>query len=62
VINPEAAMPDDELERLIEHQAMLLHTVETPAERHTAWAELQRLHALRSPQRVAHMESEAGLR
>jgi hypothetical protein len=61
MINPEAPTPDDELERLIEHQALLLHTVETPAERKSAWLELQRLHGLRSPQRVAEMESDRGL-
>lgn len=51
----------DQLEQRIAHQAMLLHFAETPADRRTAWNELRRLVALRSPQRVEQMEREAGL-
>lgn len=61
MINPEAQLLDAELERRIDLQALLLHTVKTPAERATAWSELKRLHTLRSPQRIAQMEREAGL-
>jgi len=57
---PEFSSSSD-LERRIDHQAMLLHTVLTPDERRTAWAELTRLHAMRSPERVAAMEAERGL-
>lgn len=53
---------DDDLERQIDYQALLLHTAPTPNERRTAWEELRRLHALRSPERVEQMEREAGLR
>lgn len=51
----------DPLEQQIDHQAMLLHFAQTPAERRAAWDELCRLVAQRSPQRVAQMEREAGL-
>lgn len=51
----------DDLEARIDQQALLLHTAPTPDERRAAWFELTRLHALRSPQRIAEMEGEAGL-
>jgi hypothetical protein len=53
---------DADLEARIYQQALLLHTAPTPDERRAAWYELTRLHAMRSPQRIAEMESEAGLR
>lgn len=52
----------DELELQIHTQAMLLHTAKTPKKRRAAMEELQRLHKLRSPERVALMELERGLR
>jgi hypothetical protein len=52
----------DDLERRIDHQALLLHTAPTPAERRAAWAELRRLHAMRSPERIDAMERERALR
>jgi hypothetical protein len=54
-------VPDD-LENRIDHQAMLLHTAATPAERRAAWCELTRLHGMRSPARVEQLENAAGLR
>lgn len=56
------AYPADDLESRIDLQALLLHTAPTPDERRAAWDELTRLHAMRSPQRIAEMEGEAGLR
>jgi hypothetical protein len=56
--NQEAVMPD-ELEARIDHEAMLLSTAQTPAERSSAWLELTRLVALRSPAPVAQVESES---
>lgn len=62
MINPEAQSPDADLERRIDHQAWLIANVSTDAEKTSAWDELKRLHAMRSPERVAQMEREAGLR
>lgn len=62
MINPEAQTPDQELEALIDREALLLHTAQTPKERRAAWSELCRLVAQRSPDQVAHMEAERGLR
>lgn len=53
---------DDDLERRIDHQAWLMVNVSTEAEQKAAEAELRRLHAMRSPERVADMERAAGLR
>lgn len=53
---------DADLERQIDYQALLLHTVKTPEERRAACDLLAQLHALRSPRRVAQMEEEQGLR
>ena len=50
-----------DLESRIDHQVLLLRTGNTPAERRSAWSELQRLHALRSPERIREMEEERGL-
>lgn len=58
--SPPAA--DEGLERRIDYQALLLHSAPTPAERRTAWSELKRLVAQRSPERIARMEREQGLR
>jgi hypothetical protein len=55
------ASSGSDLESRIDYQALLLHTAPTPAERRSAWFELTRLHAMRSPQRIAEMEGEAGL-
>jgi hypothetical protein len=55
------ASSGSDLEARIDIQAMLLHTAPTPDERRVAWGELTRLHAMRSPRRIAEMESEAGL-
>lgn len=62
MINPEAISADADLERRIDHQAWLIANVATDAEKTSAWHELKRLHAQRSPERVAQMEREAGLR
>lgn len=52
---------DLDLESQIDWQAHLLHTSKTPDERKSAWTQLKRLHAMRTPERVAEMEREAGL-
>lgn len=57
-----APAADEDLERQIDYQALLLHSGKTRGERQSAWSELRRLHALRSPGRVAEMELERGLR
>ena len=62
MINPEAQSADDELERRIDFEAGLLAIAQTPAEQTSAWQELQRLVAQRSPERVEQMEREMGLR
>lgn len=62
MINPEAQDTDSELECRIDHQAWLVANVSTESEKTSAWHELKRLHAMRSPERVAQMEREAGLR
>jgi hypothetical protein len=59
-ISTEAASSDEELERRIDHQALLLKTVPTPEERRTAWETLKQLIAQRSPAQIERME--AGLR
>jgi hypothetical protein len=56
MIEPQALSPDEELERRIDHEAMLLHTVETPAEREMVWETLRHLIAQRSPAQIARME------
>jgi len=61
-MNAKAENRDDALEQRIDHQVLILHTATTPAERRAAWAELTRLHALRSPERISQMERERGLR
>ena len=53
-------VPD--LEARIEHQVSLLREDRSPDENRATWLELTRLHALRSPRRIADMEQEAGLR
>ncbi|HEY4355631.1 MAG TPA: hypothetical protein VGN16_07795 [Acidobacteriaceae bacterium] len=58
---PRFAPGTDELESRIAHQALLLHASPTPLERHSAWEELKRLHALRSPEQITEMEIEQGL-
>lgn len=62
MINPEAQSPDAELEQRIDHQAWLIANVSTEAEKTSAWHELKRLHAQRSPERIEAMEKERGLR
>jgi hypothetical protein len=59
-MNVQAITPDEELERRIDHEAMLLHTVPTPEERRMVWETLKQLIARRSPAQVERME--AGLR
>lgn len=58
MINPALKDADADLERQIDHQTLLLHTVKTPDERRAACAELARLIAQRSPGRVEQMERE----
>lgn len=62
MINPEHQCADAELERLIDFQAGLLATALTPAEQTSAWDELKRLHAMRSPEQVEQMERGIGIR
>lgn len=62
MINPESHDADAELERRIHFQAGLIATALTPAEKMSAWDELKRLHAQRSPRRIEQMERERGLR
>jgi hypothetical protein len=62
VINPEAPSVDAELERLIDFEAGLLAIAQTPAEQTSAWDQLKRLVAQRSPERIEQMEREQGLR
>jgi hypothetical protein len=57
-MNAEVITADEELERRIDHEAMLLHTVETPEERRMVWETLKGLIAQRSPARIAEMEAE----
>lgn len=60
-MNAVSHTPELDLEYRIDQQALLLATVKTQEERAAAWGELQRLHKLRSPERVAEMEREQGL-
>jgi hypothetical protein len=60
VINPNTR--DADLEARIDYQADLLRQDITGDEKRVAWSELVRLHGMRSPERVAVMEREAGLR
>ena len=62
MIQPEAHNTDADLERRIDFQAGLLAIALTPAEKESAWEELKRLHAMRSPQQVAAMEAEMRIR
>lgn len=63
MIHPEAIVDaSQELERRIDYQAWLMVSAITDAEKTSAWQELKRLHAQRTPERVAQMEREAGLR
>lgn len=62
MIAPEAKDFDADLERQIDFQAGLLATALTPAEQTSAWDELKRLHAQRSPEQVERMERERNLR
>lgn len=61
-MNAETVPSDEELERMIDREAFLLHTAKTPEERCAAWIQLTKLHAMRSPVRIEQMEREAGLR
>lgn len=61
MIEPEAIDCDADLERQIAFQAGLIATALTPAEQMSAWHELKRLHAQRSPEMVAAMEAEMRL-
>jgi hypothetical protein len=59
---PDMGLDETALESRIDQQALLLHTAPTVVERKQAWAELSRLVALRSSDRVAQMERDRGLR
>jgi len=61
-MNTETKIQGDTLEARIDHQALLLHFAQTPAERRSAWEELKRLHGQRTPERVQQMELERHLR
>jgi hypothetical protein len=60
MLNPDASR-DADLESRIDFQALLLHTAPTADERRVAWAELTRLHGMRSAGRVQQLEREQGL-
>lgn len=62
MINPEPQAVDADLERRIDFEAGLLAIAQTPAEQTSAWEELKRLVAQRSPERIEQMEREQGLR
>ena len=53
-----SATMDVDLESRIAYHAQQLHTATTPEARRDAWHELTRLHAMRSPDRIAAMEAE----
>ena len=57
-MNAEALPTDEELERRIDHEAMLLHTVQTPEERRMVWDTLKALIAQRTPAQIARMEAQ----
>jgi len=61
-MNAQSNVMADDLEQRIDYQALLLHTAATPDERRSAWEELKRLHAQRTPERVEEMERERGIR
>jgi hypothetical protein len=51
-----------DLENALDAAVLRLHTVDTPEARREAWAEIQTLHAQRTPEQVAQLEAERGLR
>lgn len=51
-----------DVETRLSWAALRLSTAKTREGRIAAWAELQRLHGLRSPLQVARMERKRGLR
>lgn len=57
-----SAMSRADLERAIDGAVLRLHTSPTVEERREAWADLVRLHAMRTPETVERMEIERGLR
>lgn len=59
---PTPAGGDGHLEAAIDPAAMRLHTEPTVEGRRDAWAELVRLHEMRSPETVERLERERGLR
>ena len=58
---PTPAGGDGHLEAAIDAAAMRLHTEPTVEGRRDAWAELVRLHGLRTAETVARLERERGL-
>lgn len=52
---------ETDLERAIDGAVLHLHTAPTVEGRREAWAELTRLHKLRTAERVAEMEAARGL-
>ena len=62
MINPEAKDTDADLEHRIEFQRGLLVTALTPAEQTSAWDEMKRLIAQRSPGQIEAMERGIGIR
>lgn len=57
-----SAMSQTDLERAIDGAVLRLHTSPTVEGRREAWAELVRLHGLRTAETVQRMEEEQGLR
>lgn len=56
------AVSQTDLERAIDGAVLRLHTSPTVEGRREAWAELTRLHEMRSPETVERMERARGLR
>lgn len=59
---PTPAGGDWHIEAAIDAATMRLHTEPTVEGRRDAWAELTRLHEMRSPETVERLERERGLR
>jgi hypothetical protein len=51
----------NDLENALDAAVLRLHTVDSPEARREAWAEVQKLHAQRTPKRIAEMERAKSL-
>ena len=61
-MSAQVELSDEEIEQLIDVEAMLLLTAKTPEERRAAMSMLTKLHALSSPHKVLELEVAQGLR